>query len=167
MNSIKRFIQDFSWLKILFSPFKTPRFVWYAGRSVIGTPYFAPRRVVKSKTKKGYLDFVPIKVGFDYCRLGWKTKWADDDYRHEWNPVITFVFFGYQIALTVTEPIGSYNYWEAWLYYSRNTKGTKVERIKQCRKEFPLQLTAYFYGTDPVKINAYETILKTKYLQYA
>jgi hypothetical protein len=81
---------------------------------------------------------VPLKVGFSYCGLGWKTKWDEYDFRHEWNPVLSFVFFGYQIALTFYSPYHSH-YWEPWLYYEYSTDKTKSkrERIEQCKKEAP------------------------------
>ena len=103
---------------------------------------------------------VPLKVGFSYCSLGWKTKY--DDFRHEWNPVLSFVFFGYQIALTFGSPYGSH-YWEPWLYYEYRTDKTKSkrERIEQCRKEAPETWTSSSEGT----IDYYERILKPKYLK--
>jgi hypothetical protein len=110
---------------------------------------------------KKYSKAVPIKVGFDWCSLGWKTKWTDTDFRHEWNPVFTFVFFGYQIALTVYSPYRSH-YWEAWLYYEYATDKTKSkrERIEQCRKEHSQTWTVA--GGE---IDYYEHILKSKYLK--
>jgi len=42
--------------------------------------------------KLKYTFPVPLKVGFSYCGLGWKTKWTSEDFRHEWNPVLSFVF---------------------------------------------------------------------------
>jgi len=104
---------------------------------------------------------VPLTVGFSYCSLGWKTKWSDTDFRHEWNPIFSFVFFGYQIALTVYSPYRSH-YWEAWLYYEYATDKTKSkrERIEQCRKEHS-QTWTVAGGT----IDYYEFILKPKYLK--
>jgi hypothetical protein len=104
---------------------------------------------------------VPLIVGFSYCSLGWKTKWSDTDFRHEWNPIFSFVFFGYQIALTVYSPYRSH-YWEAWLYYEYATDKTKSkrERIEQCRKEHSQTWTVA--GGE---IDYYEFILKPKYLK--
>ena len=103
---------------------------------------------------------VPLTVGFSYCSLGWKTKY--NDFRHEWNPVFSFVFFGYQIALTIYSPYGSH-YWEPWLYYEYETDKTKSksERIEQCRKEAPETWTSSDEGT----VDYYERILKPKYLK--
>ena len=107
---------------------------------------------------------VPLKVGFSYCGLGWKTKWTSTDFRHEWNPVISFVFFGYQIAATFYHPHHSH-YWESWLCYeyASDKKQSKRERIEQCRKEFPQTWTVSSQGKEEV-VDYYQRILKTKYL---
>lgn len=110
--------------------------------------------------KKNYLYAVPKKIGFDFVGLGWKTKWSETDYRFEWAPLFSFVFFGYQLAIMVyTEHQDQY--WEAWLYYENNTDKTKSqrERIEQCRKEFPL---TYIQNSTNEKIDYYEFILKNK-----
>lgn len=104
---------------------------------------------------------VPKKIGFDFVRLGYKTKWSETDYRFEWSPRLSFVFFGFQIAVTVV-PIQPYKYWEAWLYYNYNTKGTQRERIEQCKKEFPLNYTIHEKDTKR-PVNYYDIILKDKY----
>jgi hypothetical protein len=113
---------------------------------------------------KNYSFPVPLTVGFSYCGLGWKTKWTSTDFRHEWNPVLSFVFFGYQIALTVYSPYHSH-YWEPWLYYEYATDKTKSkrERIEQCRKEFNQTWTVSSMGKEEV-VDYYQRILKTKYL---
>ena len=85
---------------------------------------------------KNHSFAVPKKIGFDFVSLGWKTKWQHDDYRFEWSPRWSFVFFGYQIAVTFV-PIEYNHYWECWLYYSKETKGTTKERLEQARKGFP------------------------------
>ena len=103
--------------------------------------------------EKLYADYcntmkpVPKKIGFDFVPLGWKTKWTDTDYRFEWSPVWSFVFFGYQIAVTFEAPEMD-NYWECWLCYTRNTDKTKSveERLAQARKEFPCVWTTNRYG---------------------
>ena len=109
---------------------------------------------------------MPKKIGFDFVGLGWKTKWTDTDYRFEWSPVISFVFFGYQIAATVVVPQSSH-YWEAWLYYENDTDKTKSapERIEQCKKDFPLIYKVSQYGKEETTVNYYETILRKKYLK--
>jgi len=150
----------FSFIKALWSPFKSFKLKFYLGKTAIGTPYFFPRKWVKNPDKEGYLMAIPKKVGFDFVSLGWKTKWSETDYRFEWAPLFSFVFFGYQLAIMVyTEHQDQY--WEAWLYYENNTDKTKSqrERIKQCRKEFPL---TYIQNSTNEKIDYYEFILKNK-----
>ena len=116
------------------------------------------------KEKMTYRFPAPLKVGFSYCGLGWKTKWTDTDFRYEWGPVLSFVFFGYQIAAMVGYKDASH-YWEAWLYYEYATDKTKSkhERIEQCRKEFPQTWTVSSQGKEEV-VDYYQRILKTKYL---
>lgn len=109
--------------------------------------------------------YVPLKVGFSSCSLGWKTKWDQYDIRHEWNPVISFVFFGYQIAMTVYHEHHSH-YWESWLCYeyaSDKTK-SKQERIKFCRRKCP-QTWVSHNGDEKVTTNYWDLILKPKYLK--
>lgn len=152
-------------IKILFSPFKLPRIDVYFGKIAKGVPYFLPRRMVKSKDKPEYYVFKPIKwFGFTYCRLGWKTKWADTDYRHEWNPMFSFVFLGLQLHLTVV-PVEDVHYWESWLYYENSTdkRKSKESRIIDCIREFPNLWTC---GPENEEINYYNKILKKKYLKY-
>lgn len=133
---LKYFLQRFEWMKVYFSPFKPPVPKIYIGKTAIGTPYFLPRVWRRNKDKPGYSIASPKKIGFDFVDLGWKTKWTSTDYRFEWSPVWSFVFFGYQIAITFV-PIEPHHYWECWLYYSRETTGTTKERLEQARKEFP------------------------------
>jgi len=191
MSKLKYILQDLKWLKVLNSPFKPFRVRFYAGKTQVGTPYFLPRKWVKytdedaktAATKamadsrlvkksmdewyneyKRYSKAVPLKVGFSYCGLGWKTKWTRTDFRYEWGPVLSFVFFGYQVALMVGQKYSSH-YWEAWLYYEYATDKTKSkrERIEQCKKEFNQTWKVYSNGEEEI-INYYELILKTKYL---
>lgn len=111
---------------------------------------------------KTYSFSVPKKIGFDFVDLGWKTKWEDTDYRFEWSPVWSFVFFGYQIAITFV-PTEPHHYWECWLYYSRETKGITKERLAQARKEFPCVWNS---TRDGVKTTTcyWDVVLKEKYL---
>lgn len=136
-------MKRFEYLKVFNSPFKRPKLKWYFGKIAIGTPYFFPR-VVDKKTN----TFKPKKIGFDFVGLGYKTKWSSTDYRFEWAPLISFVFFKWQIAIIVQAP-KKHHYWEVWLYYHYDTKGAPKERIEQCKKEFLL--------------NDYDLILKDKY----
>ena len=192
MKKLKYLIRRFEWLKVLNSPFKPFKVKFYIGKLAIGTPYFFPRKWVRytdqdaikaavehkaNKNKvqvtdkqlfemyKNYSKAVPIKVGFDWCSLGYKTKWTNTDFRYEWGPVFTFVFFGYQIAMMVGQKDVSH-YWEAWLYYEYATDKTKSkrERVEQCRAEFNQTWTRSKDGKDEV-IDYYERILKSKYLK--
>ena len=114
--------------------------------------------------KLNYRFAEPLTIGFSYCGLGYKTKWSDTDYRHEWNPVLSFVFFGYQMALTIYSPHHDH-YWTSWLYYKNHTDKTKskMERVTECREGFPQIWTS---SKDGVKetIDYYECILKRKYI---
>jgi hypothetical protein len=191
--SLKYTLQSLRWVKALWSPFKPFKVKFYAGKLAIGTPYFFPRKWVKytsidaikaavehkaNKNKvqvsdkqlfemyKKYSKAVPLKVGFDWCSLGYKTKWSDTDFRFEWNPVFTFVFFGYQLALTVYSPYHDH-YWTSWLYYEYATDKTKSkrERVEQCRKELNQTWTSSRHDEEPVTIDYYTKILKSKYLK--
>jgi len=188
---IKALIKRFEWIKALNSPFIPFKVNFYAGKTAIGIPYFYPRKWVKyneedileaiqkykaDKTKvlvtdeqlykmyQGYSKAVPLTIGFSYCGLGWKTKWSDTDYRFEWNPVISFVFFGYQIAITIYSQYNDH-YWTSWLYYEYNTDKSKSkrERIKECKTDFPQTWVRSTNGLDET-IDYYTKILKTKYL---
>jgi len=154
-------MNKFSYLKAFCSPFKRPKLKWYFGKIAIGTPYFFPRRTIKDPDKPGYLKFVPKKIGFDFVGLGWKTKWTSTDYRFEWAPVWSFVFFGKQIAVSFIAPEQDH-YWEAWLYYMHNTTGTRKQRIAKCRSEFPLKYIRYS-NNEERSIDYYDLILKRKY----
>jgi hypothetical protein len=194
MNKIKYFFKQFVFLKALNSPFKPFKLKWYIGKISIGTPYFFPRKwvdlnekEVEAKAKERYdklneelktkvtLDHykqhykntqkaIPKLIGFDFVELGWKTKWSSTDYRFEHSPLISFVFFKWQIALMFIAPEPNH-YWTSWLYYEYNTNKSfsKRERIKQCQKEFPQNWTQYKNGNKET-INYYKFILKEKYL---
>ena len=189
-RKLKYFLQSFRWVKALNSPFKPFKVKLYVGKIRVGVPYFYPRKWVKFgeedikramadyRSKKGliqvsdkqlydmyrnYTKAVDLKVGFSYCSLGWKTKY--DSYRHEWNPVLSFVFFGYQIALTFYSTYDCH-YWEPWLYYEYETDRTKSkrERIDQCIKEAPETWNVTKNGVTET-IDYYTLILKKKYLK--
>ena len=171
LRKLKYQIERLKFLKTLVSPFKPFRLKFYYGKIAIGTPYFLPRRAVKNKNKPGYLKFIPRKFGFDFVSLGYKTKWSDTDYRFEWAPLLSFVCFGYQIAIMVNAP-EQHHYWEAWLYYENQTdhRLPKWLRIRECRENFPKTYKIYHkskkdWKTESVEIVDYYTkILKPKYL---
>lgn len=106
---------------------------------------------------------VPKLIGFDFVALGWKTKWTDTDYRFEYSPLISFVFFKWQIAVVFLAPEPSH-YWESWLYYEFNTDKSKSqkERIVQCQKEFKQNWISWKNEVE-IKTNYYNFILKNKY----
>lgn len=180
--------------KTLISPFKPFKLKFYCGKVAIGTPYFFPRKLVKvskeEATNKAFVKyielkekgkhipfdtlyeeesermiFVPKTFGFDFVRLGWKTKWEPGDYRFEWAPLWSFVFFKWQIAVIVVAPHQD-RYWECWLYYERNTDKTKstAERIAQARKGFPCKWKVYKKDNKET-IDYWNLILKKKWLK--
>lgn len=195
MKKLKYILNDLRFLKALNSPFKPFKVKLYAGKTRIGVPYFFPRKWVKLSEKeieekalekynkldqfqkdkvtleqykqyyRGTKKAIPKKIGFSYCGLGYKTKWSSTDYRYEYSPVFSFVFFGYQIALMIRNENPD-NYWTSWLYYEYNTDKTKskAERIKQCREEFP-QIWTRYSGDKKETIDYYNLILKKKYLK--
>jgi len=125
-------------------------------------------RTIKSydelyEERKSYSYAVTKKIGFDFVRLGWKTKW--DSYRHEWNPLISFVFFKWQIAIMMI-PDHDSHYWESWLYYTRETdkSNTIAERIAQCRKKAPQTWTRHSSDGKEETTDYYDLILKKKWL---
>jgi len=185
--------------KAMFSPFRRLTLKVYAGKLAIGMPYFYPRKLVYVSEAEAieianeqcdkydakdigydYADelqkarrtrrFVPRRFGFDYIGLGYKTKWTDTDYRFEWSPRLSFVCFGYQIAVTVVpklpKDVSIDYYWESWLYYNYNTDVTKTpkERIAETRKERTGMVTSYQKGKDPVTSCIWDSILKSRYL---
>jgi len=124
-------------------------------------------RTIKSydelyEQKKSYLYAVPKKIGFDFVSLGWKTKY--DNYRFEWSPMISFVFFKWQIAIVFEAPHLDH-YWESWLYYTRETDKsiTTAERIAQCRKEASQTWTTHHSDGTKETIDYYDLILKDKW----
>ncbi len=157
-------MKTFSYLKALWSPFRPIRPKFYIGKIAIGTPYFYPRKAVNDPDKPGRMKFVPKRIGFDFVRLGWKTKWSAKDIRFEWAPIWSFVFFGYQIAVIWKAPEQDH-YWECWLYYELYTDSTKspAERIAQCREEFPCVWIKSKDGVTETRIDYYDIILRKKY----
>lgn len=126
-------------------------------------------RTIKSyeeifETKMRCLYTKPLTIGFSFCGLGFKTKWTSTDFRHEWNPVWSFVCFGYQIALMFI-PENDCHFWECFLYYSRDTDKSKSrgERIKQARKEFPCRWRTFTNGVEE-SICYWDLILRDNYL---
>lgn len=177
-------------LRAFNSPFKLLKLKWYLGKTKIGVPLFLPRVWVNYTStevlEKAANDFnnpklikrelaywinnwqgcrksVPKKIGFDFRDLYWKTKY--DDYRFEFNPVWSFVFLGYQLAVIFIPPECDH-YWEVFLYYHFETDRSKSrqERVKQCKKEYPQIWTLYNNGGKQT-IDYYDLILKGKYIK--
>jgi len=115
--------------------------------------------VYQEKLKCSYP--IPLKIGFSSCSLGWKTKY--DSYRHEWNPVWSFVCFGYQIAL-IFRPEHDMHYWECWLAYNLETDKSKSakERIEEAKEKFPCRWS-YYSGDEKITTNYWDLILKSSY----
>jgi hypothetical protein len=157
-------MSNFRYLKILFSPFKLFKLKWYVGKIAIGTPYFLPRKWINHPTKKGYQTAIPRKIGFDFVSLGWKTKY--DSIRYESAPLVSFVFFKWQIAVVVNAPISiGDHYWECWLayeYYTDKTK-SKAERIAQAREEHP-QIWRTTNNGEEYVTNYWNDVLKKRWL---
>ena len=91
------------------------------------------------KEKLRYKYAVPKKIGFDFVGLGYKTKWSDTDYRFEYGPLISFVFFKWQIAVMLDVP-DSYHYWVCWLTYENDTDkdlstDTRIKLAKEINPE--------------------------------
>jgi hypothetical protein len=102
-------MKTFEWLKILNSPFVRPRVNIYIGTDCCRYSLFLSTQNSKTKDscrdKPGYLKFVPRRFGFDFVGLGFKTKWTNTDYRFEWSPIWSFVFWKWQIAVTLQDHV--------------------------------------------------------------
>ena len=155
------FFKDFEWMKVYFSPFKffLPKF--YIGRIAIGVPYFLPRNMKLNKETR-YYEFSEKKVGFSFCGMGWKTKY--DDFRHEYNPVWSFVAFGYQIAL-IFRPEHDIHYWECFLAYTYDTDKSKSrkERLKEAIEKHPCTWTSHYNG-EKTTTDYWDVVIKDKYI---
>jgi len=114
-----------------------------------------------------YIDYSfpqPKQLGFDFVPLGWKTKWTSTDYRFEWSPVWSFVFFKWQIAITFVAP-EMHHYWECWLFYTYQTSKNKTvaQRVKQARKKFPCKWRIYKKDGQEDLIDYWDVVLKKKW----
>jgi len=158
-------MRNFNYIKVFNSPFKKPKLKWYFGKIAIGTPYFFPRRWVDNPDKPGYQKAVPKKIGFDFVGLGYKTKWDDHDYRFEWGPLISFVFFKWQIALLFEVPHPD-RYWVCWLTYENDTDNdlSTEARIKLA-KEINPEVWTSSKGEGKKETTCYwDKVLKDKWL---
>lgn len=165
ISDLKYGFKEFFWMNCFFSPFKPPKLKFYFGKIAIGTPYFLPRRAVKDPNRKGYKIYKEKKFGFDFVRLGYKTKWTHNDYRFEFSPVWSFIFIKWQIAVNFVAPYRDH-YWECWLYYYYDTdkKLSRKERLIKCMSEKPC-IWSSLERESNIKIytNYYSLCLKDKY----
>jgi len=159
-------MRNFNYIKVFNSPFKRPKLKWYFGEVAIGTPYFFPRRWVDNPEKPGYQKAIPKKIGFDFVGLGYKTKWSDTDYRFEWGPLISFVFFKWQIAVMLKVPHPEH-YWVCWLTYENDTDNDLLDtstRIK-IAKEINPEVWTSSKGDGKKETTCYwDKVLKNKWL---
>ena len=120
------------------------------------------RDIYDAKMKCTYT--VPLKIGFSFCGLGWKTKWTSTDYRHEWNPVWSFVFFGYQIAL-IFRPEDDIHYWECFLAWEYDTDKSKSpqERLKEAKEKHRCTWTSYS-NEEKITTDYWDVVVKDKYI---
>ena len=113
------------------------------------------------KEKMRYDYAVSKKVGFDFVGLRWKTKY--DSIRFEYNPVWSFVAFGYQIALTFV-PENCHHYWECYLAYEYDTDKSKSqkERLKEAKEKHPCTWTSYYNG-EKTTTDYWKVVVKDMY----
>lgn len=158
-------MNKFKFLKVFNSPFKRPKLKWYFGKVAIGTPYFFPRKWVNNPEKPGYKMAVPKKIGFDFVGLGYKTKWDEHDYRFEWGPLWSFVFFKWQIVVSFNVP-DPHHYWVCWLTYENDTnKDLPVEERIKITKEINPEIWTLSRGEGKKETICYwDKVLKEKYL---
>lgn len=171
-NRIKynHFISFLSFLQVLNSPFVGLKVKFYFGDIKIGTPYFLPRKFIKSKTKHGYLTPVPVKYFYiQFISLGYKTKWENTDYRFEWNPMISIVLFGKQIVIWFKPNVKEFHcedfYWESWLYYKNFTKGSVKHRLDQLFM-FDTGICKIISSDSERTLDQYSMVLKKKWNKY-
>lgn len=138
-----------NFLKVYTTPLQRPKITFYVGRRRIGMPYFVPKKL----------------IGFTRCRLGYKTKWTSDDYRFEWNPGFSFVFFDFQIAVSFTHKFPA-QYWEGFLYYHFETEGDTEERLRWAISGFPMIHSASD-GENRYIVTYWDKIVRKKYVDLA
>lgn len=195
---ISTFKYKYSFLLVLFSPLKGLKLKFYFGKIAVGTPYFLPRKFVKcdiedaykaweemsdfQRTRaletrsmgdwithytKSYTKGVPVKwFHIHFTTLGWKTKW--DEFRHEWNPLLSIVLLNRQFVMFILPNVDferSDSYWEIWLYYHFRTDKelSKTERLKQVFKQHSCTWISSKDGVDTT-VDHYLHVLKNKYI---
>ena len=120
-------------------------------------------QIYKDKLRHRYA--VPKKIGFDFVGLGYKIKWNDTDYRFEWGPLISFVFFKWQIVVMLKVPHPEH-YWVCWLTYENDTdKDLSTEaRIKLAKEINPEVWTSSKGDGKKETICYWDKVLKDKWL---
>ena len=130
------------------------------------TPKAIPTIEELCEQKKNYRFPVPKKIGFDFVGLGYKTKWSDTDYRFEWSPLISFVFFKWQIAVMLEVPHPEH-YWVCWLTYENDTDKDLLStesRIKLAKEINPEVWTSSKGDGKKETICYWDKVLKDKWL---
>ena len=143
----------YSW----FSPFKNLKIYCRFGDIEHGHPYFFPRKWVNNKPV--YYKW----LGFDSNKLGWKTKWSNDDYRYEWSPSFSFIILKKQLffILNPKDLETEYAYWETFLYYINCKQNAFFNTVKHNSNLY----TQYHKGGEKIRGNYYYNILKKKWLK--
>ena len=146
---IKAFWWKLDFLRAYNSPFKPPKIRFYLGEVNYGLPYFLPTKLIQ----------------FNIVGLGFKIKWSDTDYRFEWAPRISLKFFKWQFCIYFEAPREDW-YWEAWLYYTRNTdrKLSTPMRVLILQCKYPLDIMTSSASGQKVTEDYYKYILKDKYV---
>lgn len=113
--------------------------------------------------KMRYEYAVSKKVSFDFVGLRWKTKF--NSFRHEHNPVWSFVFFGYQIAL-IFRPEDDIRYWECFLAWEYDTDKSKSpqERLKEAKEKHRCTWTSYS-NEEKITTDYWTKVIRKKYLK--
>lgn len=138
-----------NFLKVYMTPLQRPDIKLYIGRRRVGTPIFYPRK----------------RVGFKSWDLGYKTKWTSDDYRFEWGPGFSFVFFDFQIAVSFIHKLPA-QYWEGFLYYHFETEGSTEERLRWAIDGFPMIHHASD-GKNRYLVTYWDKIVRKRYVDLA
>jgi len=115
------------------------------------------------KEKLRYVYAVDKKIGFDFVGLGYKTKWSGTDYRFEWGPVWSFVFFGWQVAVSFKVPYPEH-YWVCWLTYKNDTCSTTRVRIQKAKEINPEVWTSSGLDNKKETVCYWDKVLKDKWL---
>ena len=130
------------------------------------TPKTIPSIEELCEQKKNYKFPIPKKIGFDFVSLGFKTKWTSTDYRFEWGPLISFVFFKWQIAVMLDVPHPEH-YWVCWLTYENDTDKDLLSteaRIKLAKEINPEVWTSSKGDGKKETICYWDRVLKDKWL---